>query len=288
MFTPPDTVQSTQTIERIAIVGQPATGKTTSTLTFPNRYYGDCDHKVPQNEQTVPFWSAAWAEKDRLAKKHKTTDPANYKTAILNWMTANLPKFSPEQTYIHDSWTEHIGWAAGQIRLNELAMEKPPMYYEYRELKRYCEEICRLIKQAPCRVVTTFHETQEWEDQKPTGKVKPIQDGSFKDQLFNIYTDVYRMVTEAKIPNKDSKSPNKILKIPGYFWQVQSDSSFDANANNSLAPCLRKHNIKYIQVWMESEVVKGGYYEIQRLLRDEAVKVESGILLRPNQVTITE
>jgi hypothetical protein len=285
MYSPSDKITSTVPHEILALVGAPGVGKSISTLTFPHRLYGDCDHKVPPGEPSIPYWDATWTTASMKMVKRHEKDPANYRDAIKKWLRENLPKFSPEQTYIHDSWTQNISMAMMQIRLEDELQGSKNKFFIWQEVKKYCEELAGYLKSAPCRVVVTFHETPEWLEGEPTGKIKPVQDGQYKDQLFSIYTDVYRCLNGIRTRVADPGGKLITKTIEGRYWQVQGDASFDTNANGTLAPLLRKHNIKYIRTWIDNEgAVKGGYQEIQRIYNsatsNEVLKVSpEGILL---------
>jgi hypothetical protein len=283
LYTPPDKVVSTLPHEIIALLGAPGVGKSVSTLTFPNRYFGDFDHKVPIGELSTPCWDATWTVNTMKMEKPQGNSPANWRDATRKWLRTQLPLFSPEQTYIHDSWTQHIFMASLQIRVEDAQQAKANKFYFYQELKKYCEEIASFLKAAPCRIVATFHETPEWLEGEPTGKIKPVQDGQFKDQMFSIFSDVWRCLNGIRVRGKDAGGKTTFTTIEGRYWQVQGDASFDANANSLLAPLLRKYGIKYVKTWIDpkTNTVCGGYNEIQRIYREENLKVENEILLPP-------
>lgn len=278
MYTPPDAVASTQVKEIIAIVGAPGSGKSLSCLTFPNRLWYDYDHKVPVGEISVPCWDANWVDKMHL-KKQFPSDPANYRDAIRKNHRDNLAKFSPEQTIIEDSWTQLVEMAGRQIRLDESRLDKANKFFYYGELLKYCKEVSGYLKEAPCRVVSTFHETPEWIEGESTGKLKPVQEGQFKDQLFAIYTDVFRMVNGIRKTVKDAGGIIKSGIIEGRYWQVQGDASFDTNANSTLSPLLRKYGIKYIPIIIRPDnTIAGGFEAIQKIYREDSLVVSDGIL----------
>lgn len=222
-------------------------------------------------------------DKNMVVSRHAPSDPANYRDGIKKFLRQELPKFLPDQTYIHDSWTQHIVMAMQQIRIEEIMQGTRNKFYVYQELKKYCEVCADFIKSAPCRVVTTFHETPEWDDGAPTGKIKVVQDGQFRDQLFAIYTDVYRCLNGIYVRKPDAGGKITTSRIEGRYWQVQGDSTFDANANGTLAPLLRKHGIKYVETWFDpaSGNIQGGYNEIQRIYNEDKLIVKEGILQRP-------
>jgi hypothetical protein len=282
MYIPPDAKTSTAPKEIIALVGAPGCGKSTSALTFPNRIWGDGDHKVPVGEPAIPFWDASWVETMHL-RRYQPSDPPNFRDAIRKWHREQLPKFSQEQTFIDDSWTQLISMAGRQIRLDESRLDKANKFYFWGELKKYCEELAGYIKDAPCKIVVSFHETPEWSEGDPTGKMKPVQDGSYKDQLFSIYTDVYRVVNGIRITQKETSGMIKTRVIEGRYWQVQGDAAFDTNANDTLSKLIRKHGIKYVEFWIDptTNAVLGGYNEISRIYREQDLVVKDGILLRP-------
>lgn len=266
MHIPKDTVISNAPHEMIALIGAPGTGKTTSCLTFPNRIFGDFDHKLPVGEQSIPFWSPDWVKSTGV--KNTYANVINHRDAIKRWMEINCPSFTEEQTYIHDSWTMHQGFFDRQTWAEDDAMATKNAYWFWKQKGRYAQEIMDLLKSMRCRVVVTFHETNERdEDGQLTGKIKPVMDGGFKDKILGYFTDVWRQVHDPYVLDANGRrardSQGKALVKQGWFWQLVGDTQVDCNMNPTLGAKVRQLGINSVPAdYANIQAIYDGTYKI--------------------------
>lgn len=205
-----------------AIIGEPNTGKTTAALTFPNPVVLDFDKKLPTNVQCVEFWNEAWVH-NYLGTKPPVL--AHKHTALLKWLRDKDGgmSLSADHTLILDSYTNvDASWeifvARNQHMFQSVAGKFDAMK-AYREKINYNIELFALLKSLDCAVVVTFHEQIERDKTTgyPTGKMKPLLSGQFKDQIMGHFGMAVRQLV-----NEDSN------KKPIYQWQILSDKTFDA------------------------------------------------------------
>lgn len=258
MHIPKDAIISITQPLRIALIGAPGSGKTTSCLSFPNRIWYDFDHKLPSNESSIPIWSAEYT--DKLAKRTMSSWPPNRRDAFKKHLRENHSLFTEDQTLIIDSWTMLQNAHDCQTRLEEEHSEKPDMRTYYRRKIQYSAEICEMLEACKCNVIVTFHESIERDASgEPTGKLAPLMDGKFKDQLLGHFTDCWRQLchpyereSNGRIKIVDGKKQVK----HGWYWQLGSDELVNTNTNPNLGQIIREKKVT---------MVKANYNELKLL-----------------------
>lgn len=264
IYEPAGIVISSSSDQRIAILGAPGTGKTTSILTFPNRTWLDFDHKLPKGEKTIEFWNPDWV--DSYVKRDYTEIP-NQRDAYKKWIRENIHKFSKDQTVITDSGTFLENAFDVMTYADDDGTNK---YWFWGEKLRYYKELFNSMKGAKCRIVFTFHEAPDRDEKGDlNGKVRPLMDGSFKDQLLGHFTDVWRQranIYEKQLNGAPKRDANgqKIIKSVNHngnpnwvwFWQLLGDAEFDTNCNPVLGKKVRETN---------SYLIPADFAEIEKL-----------------------
>lgn len=271
LYEPPNLVLSARTDNRIAIIGGPGSGKTTSCLTFPNRIWVDFDHKLPPNEKTLPFWNSQFS--DSLAKR-TFANVVNRRDAFKFWFRDNHHKFHENQTLIIDSWTMVMNAFEVQTCTEDDVLDqndRSNKFWLHKQRLRYCRDIFDLMRACRCLIVVTLHESPDRDEQgELNGKIRPLMDGQFKDQLLGQFTDVWRQrsnifeTDEKRMVRRDPATKQKIPKRINHkgnpnwvwFWQLLGDQEFDTNCNSILGEKVRKHN-KYL--------IPADFAEIQKI-----------------------
>lgn len=255
------TPASDEECRRIAIIGSPGSGKTTSCLTFPNRIWLDLDRKLPASEQhTIKFWDSNFA--DKLAVR-TYANVVNRRDAFKFWLRDNHHKFHEDQTLILDSWTVLMNAFEVQTKAEDDkldASDKSNKYYLHGARLRYCREIFDYLRACRCLVVVTLHESPDRDDKGDlNGKIRPLMDGQFKDQLLGQFTDVWRQrsniyeTNEKGVIVRDKETNQKVVRHVSHkgnpnwvwFWQLLGDAEFDTNCNPTLGEKVRKYK-KYL------------------------------------------
>lgn len=260
MFIPKGTVTTTaREREVIAIIGAPGSGKTTSCLSFPNRIWADFDHKLPAGEQSVPFWNPDFI--GTLAKPFAANCPANKRDAWKKWLRENYNLFTPEQTFILDSYTNMQAAFNLQEKLENdmVGDEKKSGFTFWGNKQRFSEETSHMLSSMKCRVVVLFHERVERDDKgELTGKLSPVLDGRYKDEILKDFTDVWRQIC---FPYKRSANGNIVIEQgkkvveETWFWQLMSDETMNCNMNPTLGAKARSLGIKRVRANYD-EIVK--------------------------------
>ncbi len=214
---------------RLGIAGEPATGKTTSALTFPNVTVADFDGGLTrfagQDIIFVPFYDEEWVRAYGFGPT-KPMATANRRDAFLKFLESDALKMSKEQTLLIDSWTALQNAFDLQQDTDPAKVTKEGKvddFFFWQKKIEYAEKIVVRIKACKCHIVVTFHEDKVRD--KVTGqlldKIAPLMQGKFVAQLKSHFTDFFHMVVEEE---KD-KSGN-VTKC-SYWWQVASNNKFD-------------------------------------------------------------
>ena len=223
---------------RIGLMGYPFTGKTWSALTFPNPVVLNLDNKLGAHSNredviVLPFSDGAFC--DMYSKRISAAHPPNVRNALKKWLQTEGLKLDKEQTLIIDSWTMLQNWFDIQEALEPVYTKEGKLddFASWANKKQFSRDICEYLKLIRCDyIIVTFHETDERDKKtgKTTGKVRPLMEGSFKDQVSGHFTDWFRQhaIDKRKVPN-DSASE---IIVTDYLWQTCSDNIADCGTGS--------------------------------------------------------
>lgn len=217
---------------RLAILGASGSGKTHSALrTSPNPVIADFDNNLKGHQRlladtpSIPFWmEETWVDLAKaygpayvnITKNNYPNKPLIFK----RWLSENLPQFASDQTFIIDSWTSLQNVRDTQDRLvpprNEKGKEDGFKFWGNK--LDWSVEIIGVLKTAPCNVIVTIHEGREVDPDsgKATGKILPLMQGAFRDQMLAHFTDTVRCCQRRAVVG-DKKS--ELV----YRWQLRAD-----------------------------------------------------------------
>ena len=215
---------------RLGLQGEPASGKTTSALTFPNPIVLDCDNGLTKFSGKdilhIPIYDPEWCKEYGCKVADRGAQQPNRRDAITKFLKEDGLKLTAEQTLIIDSWTS-LQTFFDQQQETEPKITKTGMIDDFdfwAKKLEYSEKIMVYLCSLKCHVVVCFHELKV-RDPK-TGqlldKAAPLMQGKFVAQIKKWFTDFFRCLVEEK---KDKEG--KVIGAT-YWWQVSSDNTFDA------------------------------------------------------------
>lgn len=206
---------------RLGIMGAPGSGKTTAALTFPNPIVLDKDRKCPKDVRSIPFYDPEF-EKHWSDKAINRTGP---RSALINFLKQEGPKFDPDTTFILDSWTMWFHqfdiWAekVGPVAFATEARPGKPSTVDnfaiHGDRISYGFEIMEAMKALPCNFIINFHEQSERNAEGNVIGIKLVCKGQFGDQAASHVTAFFRQIVVAE---KD--------KPAQYLWQVSPTNEF--------------------------------------------------------------
>lgn len=258
---------SAAAVERIALIGLPGSGKTTSCLSFPApRLWLDFDHQVPAGEEIIPFWNPTFC--DSQAARTFKTHPPNQRDAIRNWLKKNAKDIPPNYTIILDTLSAMTrGFNLQENLENDMVADESKSGFTFWKNKlRFFEETIHYLKGVSCRVVVLMHEARKTDHAGvDTGKIRPVIDGSYKDQIIGDFPDVWRMLRNPAIKDEKGQRVVKDGKVacqPGLFWQIAGSDTMNCKTNPSLTPAVIGRGITMVNA---DPRTNGGYPEILKL-----------------------
>lgn len=229
---------------RLLLQGYGGTGKTYSALTFPNVIVANIDRGLTAHlGKDIPeFKLYEPAFVDARSKRVFATAPPNRRDAFLHLMRNDFPKLQQDQTLLEDSWTSLQNAFDQQTSLEPSfsTTGKEDKYVFWKRKMDFSLEVVEGNKSLNCHVIVTCHEQADRNDDgNLNGKLKPLMQGQFADQLLGHFTDVFRQLAISK-PTDVSKVNlsdygcktvadfqalmNSFTTNTMYLWQTQSDS----------------------------------------------------------------
>ncbi len=225
----------------VGIQGPPGSGKTASSLTFPNPILAlfekpdlkdllEMPHlKANPAPSILKFYDTEWLIACKFAKFSPKEDPRQWVSSVhafKQWVeSADAKKLTVEQTLVVDNWTR-LSEQHDKVNFAYDTLTKDGKIDSFAPWDRkitISEDICNALHGLSCNVVVLFHEFQERD--KNTGqlleKLQPLQQGKFITKLKSYYPNFFRMRC---IQNKETKEPE-------WFWQVKSSDNFDAKCS---------------------------------------------------------
>lgn len=249
IYIPPESTSLSESpsTKRIGIQGPGGSGKTASSLTFPNPLVLNLDNtdirgliksvsalselfKVELPRQ-LPFYDKNFVV-DKLGVKIQKCGVLETHTAVRKWLREEGPKLTANQTAIVDSWTALQDSFDAFIFHPENACYtsdgKVDFYAPWDAKIDFSMEVLTLLQNLKCNVVVLFHENKERD--KVTGKLldknQPLMQGKFVAKLKNYFPYFVRQMVTHKVDAK--LQPINADGPVEYLWQVKAGPEFDA------------------------------------------------------------
>jgi hypothetical protein len=235
---------------RLGIQGYGGTGKTWSSLTFPNPVVLNLDrglgaHLGRADVTEIPFYKPEFSGSGMEELKDK----------IIEWLSTEGKRLTPEQTLVFDGCTSlqaayHM-WYRANRHLFLTKQGKEDDFAQWRVKVEFYGEIMAIFKSLQCHVIFIAHEADKKDkDGSYSGKIRPLLTGQFNDELVSHFTDFFRQLTNDK-PSADTEISQESLAKWGmktrvefdamcatfprntiYYWQTCSDSVFDGKCSS--------------------------------------------------------
>ena len=261
LYKPPGSLSLTemgQSQIRLGIQGAPFTGKTWSSLSFPNPIILSLDRKVSahadSNVIVIPFHDVGFV--DKIIKKPGVQAPPSVKEAIPIWLRTEGIKLSKEQTLIIDGSTSiaeafHAWYFFNETELASTTRGEIDGFVQWNLKVSYFGELFAAFKSIPGNVIYILHETEKTDkDNKSTGKLRALITGQVKDSIAGNFTDWFRSIVIGKPKDKEQRDKTKvwagiddatldewIAASPStyqsiHLWQTQGDELCDCGSSS--------------------------------------------------------
>lgn len=279
LYTPPGCASldksNTEIQIRLGLQGFGGTGKTYSSLTFPNPIVYNIDrglgaHTGRADVIEIPLHSAAFCK-----TIDPNFDPDRLKDVILTWLYKEGPKLTSNQTLVVDGNTgiqnAYHRWYRKNQRNFLTKGGQINDFAEWTEKKVFFGELMELLKTLRCHVVYICHEVDQKDKNGPmgpsySGKIRPLLTGAFGDEILTHFTDWFRQMSRAKVdPNTIGDDVLKLWRMTKdefrkmqdsftgnaiYYWRTESDDIFDAKCSSlvnapTLVPATYESFVKY-------------------------------------------
>jgi hypothetical protein len=245
----------------VGIQGPPGSGKTVSSLTFPNpviALFEKPDLKemvkiemlVGIKPVLLPFYDIAWLDQHKFPKFDAGVDgykmthsPAH---AYHRWLITDAQKLSNEQTLITDNWTrlqEHFDRINWSYKTFAKKTGEEDHFEPWDRKIVFSENVSNALIGLSCNIVVLFHEIPERD--KQTGqlldKLQPLQQGKFIAKMKSYYPNFFRQHCRMKRDTTGKETGER-----EFVWQVQGNSNFDAKCSKVGLPMFVPANYSSI------------------------------------------
>jgi len=257
---------------RLGLQGYPGTGKTWSSLTFPNPIVLDIDrglgaHLGRNDVVQVPFYDP------EFVKTIIPTQGYNIRDALTYWIDKEGRKLEADQTLILDGISGiesnyHFMWRKQPTLTKTGVIDDRD---EWTKKITYFGELTDLLISLRCHVVVITHEaeTKTKDNVYDSMKVRPLLTGQAGNRLLSKFTDWFRQHASDKPTPGVAVAEDKLAQwgmnaaefaamckeFPRntvYYWQTEGDAAFDGKASSLVNfPRYIPANYKNFVKWMK-------------------------------------
>lgn len=244
------TPKDTTTLEHVArqqirllLQGYYGQGKTYSALTAPNPCVVNLDNNLGAHVGRADVINVPFFDKKFVTKYNQS---GLIHQAITRWLSEQGSQLTEEQTLVQDGLTNLNNAYDREVGIPmSTRTGKPDLMMWWGEKLDWQKEFFESLKTLKCDVIVCAHEQPEREDAGGlSGKILPLVQGSFKDQIGTHFSDIFRQHAMNKFnlaslpaPDKEKllynfgfKTDAEMQKFqdsfPGnvmYIWQTQPD-----------------------------------------------------------------
>lgn len=237
-------------------------GKTFSAMTAPNPCVLNIDNNLGAHSGRKDIINVPFFDK-MFVKKYNAQGFIHL--AIQKWILDEGYKLTEEQTLVGDGLTNLLNAYDREVGVPmSTSTGKNDLMKWWGDKLKWQKELFESFKQLKCNVILCCHEQVERSDDGDvTGKVLPLVQGSFKDQLGTHFTDLFRQHAMTKLSVAEiDKQKEKLLINFGfkevkqfvdfqdsfinmntmYIWQLQPDSLAACKTHLVSAPKFARAN----------------------------------------------
>ena len=220
---------------RLLLQGYYGQGKTYAALTAPNPCVINLDNNLGAHTGRKDIINVKFYDKD-FVKKYNQSGIVHL--AIVKWITDEGSKLTEEQTLVMDGLTNFQNAYDREVNIPlSTRTGKPDLMQWWGEKLDWQKEFFESLKTLKCDVIICCHEQPEREDEGGlTGKILPLVQGSFKDQIGTHFTDIFRQHAISK-PDVAKLSDTDWAKTLANFkmtTKVQYASLIDSFEDNTM------------------------------------------------------
>lgn len=247
LYTPPIATTEIDTYKNVflGIQGEAGTGKTASSLTFPNPILALLEKpdlegimSLPHLKEMavppiLPFYKNEWLDQHKFPKfnapgsnEYKHDPAGSFKT----WLEGTARQITNQQTLVVDNWTrlqelfDELNWSYKTYSKKG----EEDFYVPWDRKLDFSEQVMNALVSLDCNVVVLFHEVRERD--KATGliteKIQPLQKGQFIVKLKTYFPNFFRQRVRGK-----RDTTGAMTEDVEYLWQTKSNDSFDAKCS---------------------------------------------------------
>lgn len=198
---------------RLGLQGEPFSGKTTASLTFPNPAILSFDRKTSAHQHRsdvidIPFYNPFFV--DSIVKRAGVQCQPNRKDALLKWLSTEGLKLKSNQTLILDGSTgveeAYHQWFSENSHLAVTKQGDKNDFIEWRMKNDFFGDLHTALKSLYCNVIYICHECPD-RDKKGelNGKIRPLLTGQSGDKLAGNMTDHFRSIAIGKPTNDQQR-----------------------------------------------------------------------------------
>lgn len=207
---------------RLLLQGYYGQGKTFSALTAPNPCVINLDNNLGAHVGRADVINVKMYDKSFVAKYNQA---GQVHAAVVKWIADEGSKLSDEQTLVEDGLTNLNNAYDREVGIPmSTRTGKPDLMQWWGEKLDWQKEFFESLKALKCDVVICAHEQPEREDAGGlTGKILPLVQGSFKDQIGTHFTDIFRQHAMNKFNLTTMPAPDKERLLYNFGFKTESD-----------------------------------------------------------------
>lgn len=222
----PENCSTMETVERqqirLLLQGLYGQGKTFSALTAPNPCVLNLDNNLGAHAGRKDVINVPFYDKKFIAKYNQQ---GLVTSAVTDWILKQGSKLSEEQTLTIDGLTNLNNAYDREVGVPmSTRTGKPDTQQWWGEKLDWQKEFFESLKSLKCDVIVCCHEQFERNDEGGlSGKILPLVQGSFKDQIGTHFTDIFRQHALPKMDLTKLSAEDKTKLLLNYGMKSEQE-----------------------------------------------------------------